>query len=107
MQNLLSETRDDTEISNKSNNNPTIPPLISEEEMDMMDSVDGSDTEHMSTEMLEDIPGVSQYHPGVNKRDALYKIFDSILNEAKHNGKERYYLRKTWVKVYKKSLRLL
>ena len=34
MQNLLSETRDDTEISNDSDDNSTIPLLLSEEEMD-------------------------------------------------------------------------
>ena len=32
-----------------------MPPLISEEEMDAMDSGDESDDEYMSTEMLEEI----------------------------------------------------
>ena len=35
-QNLLSETCDDTESSNKSDDNSTMPPLTSEEEMDAM-----------------------------------------------------------------------
>ena len=39
-----------------------------------MDSEDESDDEPMSTEMLEDIRNVIQYHPNVNRREARYKI---------------------------------
>ena len=44
----------------------------------MLDSGDESDDEPMSTEMLEDIRDGSQYHPGLNRRDAHYKIQDCI-----------------------------
>ena len=47
--NLLSKTREDTEIINKYDDNSTTPQLISEEEMDEMSSGDESDDEPMST----------------------------------------------------------
>ena len=40
---LLSETRDDAEIGNESDDDSIMPPLISEEEIDVMDSGDDSD----------------------------------------------------------------
>ena len=43
-----------------------------------MDSVDESDYEPMSTEMLEDICDRSQSHLDINRRDACYKIRDRI-----------------------------
>ena len=55
-----------------------MPPLISEEESNALDSGDESDDEPMSTEMLEDICDVSQSHPDVNQRDTRYKIRDRI-----------------------------
>ena len=76
--NLLSETRDDTEKSNKYDDNSTLPPLIIEEEMDEMSSGDGSDDEPMSTDMLEDIRDGSQYHPIIHMREARYNICDRI-----------------------------
>ena len=57
-QNLLSETRDNTESGNKSDDISTLPPLISKEEMDAMSKGDDFDAEPMSTEMLEEIPAV-------------------------------------------------
>ena len=53
-------------------------PLISEEEIDAMDSGDESDAEPMSTEMLEHICDGSQSHTNVNRRETRYKIRDSI-----------------------------
>ena len=44
------------------------PPLLSEEDMDAMYSGDESDNDLISTEMLEDIHDVSQYHTNVNQR---------------------------------------
>ena len=44
--------------------------------MDAIDSGDESDDEPVSTEMLEDISGVRQSHPNVNRREASYKIRD-------------------------------
>ena len=50
-----------------------MPPLISEEEMNAMDSGDKSKYEPMSTEMLEEFCDGSKYHPRINRREALYK----------------------------------
>ena len=44
-----------------------MPPLLSEEEMDAMDSGDESDHDLISTDMLEDIRDGSQSHPNFNK----------------------------------------
>ena len=55
-----------------------MPPIISKEEMYLMDSGDESDGEPMSTEMLEDIHDGIQSRPGVNRREACYKIRDHI-----------------------------
>ena len=46
--------------------------------MDAMDSGDESDHDLMSTDMLEDICDGSQSHPNVKKREARYKIRNSI-----------------------------
>ena len=43
-----------------------------------MDSGNESDDEPISTEMLEDIRDRNQFHPNVNRREARYKIRDSI-----------------------------
>ena len=43
-----------------------------------MDSVDESDHDHMSMEMIEDICDNSQSHPNVNRREARYTICDRI-----------------------------
>ena len=45
-----------------------MPPLLIKEEMDYMDSGNGSDDDIMSAEMLEDIRDGSQSHPNVNQR---------------------------------------
>ena len=75
---LSSETRDDAESGNKSDNNSAMPTLISEEEMDAMDSDDESDDDPISTQMLEDIRDGSKSHPEVNRIEARYKIRDCI-----------------------------
>ena len=49
---LLSETSDDAESGDKYDDDSIMPPLISEEEMDVMDSGDESEDELMSKEML-------------------------------------------------------
>ena len=76
--NLLSETRNDAESSDKSNENSMMPPLLSEEEMDLMDSGDELDDEYISMEMLEDIRDGSQFHLNVNNIKARYKKRDRI-----------------------------
>ena len=76
--NILTKTRNDAESGDESNDDSMMPPLLSEEEMDAMDSGDDSDHDLISTEILEDIRDVSQSHPNVNKREAHYKIRDHI-----------------------------
>ena len=74
--NLLSETLDDAKNGDKSNWRSNS--LISEEEMDVIDSGNESDDEPMSTEMLEDICAGSQSHLNVNRRGSRYKTRDRI-----------------------------
>ena len=50
-----------------------MPPLLSEEDMDAMDSSDESDYDLISTKMLEGIHDGSQTHPNVNRRESRYK----------------------------------
>ena len=50
--NLIYDTCDNAESSEKPNNNLTIPPLISEEEIDAMDSGDESEDEPLYTDIL-------------------------------------------------------
>ena len=86
-QNLLSKTRDDAQHGNEFDDNSTISPLISEEEMDAMSSGNQSIDEPMSTGMLQDIRDGSQSHPSVNRREARYKIRDCIkLSEEEWKG---------------------
>ena len=77
-QNLLSEIGENTERSNQYDEDSTMAPLTSESEMDVMSSVDEYDAEPMSTEILENICDVSQYHPSINRRQAGNKIRDRI-----------------------------
>ena len=51
-----------------------MPPLISEEDMDAMDSGDESDHDIIYTEILEYIRDRSQSNPNINQREARYKI---------------------------------
>ena len=76
--NLLSETQDCAVSGDKSDDDSIMPPLLSEEEMDAMDSVNESEDETMSTEMLEDICDGRQYHLSVNRRESRYKITNRI-----------------------------
>ena len=52
--------------------------MMSEQDMDAMNSGDESDHDLISTEMLEDIRDGGQTHPNVNRREARYKIRDRI-----------------------------
>ena len=52
--------------------------MMSEQDMDNLDSSDESDHDLISTEMLKDIPDGSQTHPNVNKKEARYKIRDRV-----------------------------
>ena len=62
---LLSETCNDTESSGESDDDSIMPPLLSEEEIDVMDSGDEPDDDPISTEVLEYIRDGSQAHPAV------------------------------------------
>ena len=62
--------------------------MISEQDMDAINSGDESDHDLISTEMLEDIRDGSQTHPNVNKRKARYKYL-IVLSKDNRNGKER------------------
>ena len=66
-ENILTKNRNDTESGDKSNDESIMPPLLSEEDMDAMDSGDESDHDIISTEMLEDIRDGIQTHPNVNR----------------------------------------
>ena len=55
-------------INNESYDNSTMPPLISEEEMDTISSGNESDSELISVKMLEYICDGSQSHLSVNRR---------------------------------------
>ena len=55
-----------------------MPPLLSEEEMDAMDSGNESDHDLISTDMLENICDGIQSQPNFNRREARYKICDRI-----------------------------
>ena len=52
--------------------------MMSEEDMENINSGDELDHDLISTKMLEDIRDRSQTHPNVNKRGARYKIRDRI-----------------------------
>ena len=65
-----------------------MPSLLSEEEINVMDSGDEYDDDLISTDMLEDICDGSQSHPIVNRREAHYKIRGRI-KQIKCNGKGR------------------
>ena len=61
--------------------------MMSEQDIENIDSSDESDHDLISKEMLEDIRDGSQTHPNVNKREARYKIHDSIMQtQSEWNG---------------------
>ena len=73
--NISTKTRNNAESGDESDNEPII---MSKQYMDAINSGDESDHDLISTEMLEDICNGSQTHPNVNRREARYKIRDSI-----------------------------
>ena len=74
--NIWTKTNNDAESGDKSDDDSIMPPLLSEKEIDAIDSGDESDHDIMSMEMLENICDGSQSHPRVNQREACYKIND-------------------------------
>ena len=73
--NILTKNRNDTESGDESYNESI---MMSEHDMDAINSGDESDHDLIYTEMLEDIRDGSQIHPNVNRREARYKIRDRI-----------------------------
>ena len=76
--NIWTKTRNNAESGDESDDRLIIPPLISEEDMDAMDSGADSDHYHISTEMLKHIWDGNQTHLNINRREARYKICDRI-----------------------------
>ena len=76
--NLLSETRNNAESSDKYDDDSTMSPLIIKEEMDTMSSGYEYDDEPISTKVLEYIRGGIKSHLGVNRIEERYKIRDCI-----------------------------
>ena len=66
------------ERSDESDDDSIMPPLITKEEMDVMDSSGQYDDELMTTEMLEDICEGSKPRPSINRIETCYKIRDCI-----------------------------
>ena len=52
--------------------------MMSEQDVDAINSGDDSDHDLISTDMLEDIRDGSQNHTSINRREARYKIHDHI-----------------------------
>ena len=73
--NILTKTLNDAESGEKSDNESI---MMSEQDMDAMNSGDESDHDIISTEMLEDIRDGSQTHPNNNRIEVRYKIRDII-----------------------------
>ena len=76
--NIWTKNINNAETGEESDDESIMPPLLSEDYMDAMDSGDESDHYLISTKMLEDISDGSHTHQGVNRREARYKISDRI-----------------------------
>ena len=72
---ILTETLNDAESGDESDNKSI---MMSEQDMENINSGDESYHDLISREMLQDIRDRSQTHPNVNKREAHYKIRDHI-----------------------------
>ena len=51
---------------------------MSKQDMENINSVDESDRDLISTEMLKDICDGIQTHPNVDRRESRYKMYDRI-----------------------------
>ena len=68
---ISTKTRNNSESGDKSDNESI---MMSEQDMDAINSGDESYHDLISTEMLEDIHDEIQTHPNVNRRESRYKI---------------------------------
>ena len=73
--NILTKTCNDAESGDESDNESI---MMSEQDMDAINSGDESYHDIISTEMLEDICDGSQTRPNVNRRQSSYIICDCI-----------------------------
>ena len=73
--NILTESCNDAESCYESDNESI---MISEQDVENLDSSDDSDHDLISTETLHDISDGCQTHPNINKREARYKIRDCV-----------------------------
>ena len=73
--NILTETCNDAESGDESDNESI---MMSEQDMENINSGDDSDHDLISTEMLEEICDESQTHLNINRTGACYKIRDHI-----------------------------
>ena len=73
--NILTETRNDEYIGDKSNSKSI---MMNEQDMENIDSNEKSDHYLISTETLEDIRDGNQIHLTINRREARCKINDHI-----------------------------
>ena len=72
---LLTESCNDTESSDKSDSESI---MMSEQDMENLDEKEKSDDNLISTETLHDIRDGSQTHPNIDKREARLAIRDRI-----------------------------
>ena len=73
--NKLNETCHNAESGEECDNESI---MMSKQDMENINSGDGSDHDLISTEMLEDIRDGSHTHPNVNRIEARYKICDRV-----------------------------
>ena len=73
--NKWTKTCNNAESGDKSDNKSI---LMSEQDMDAMNSGDESDHDLIFTDMLEDICDRIQTHPNVTRRESRYKLRDHI-----------------------------
>ena len=73
--NILTESHNDAESGDKSDSESI---MMSEQDMENLDSNEQSDHDIISTEMLEEILDGSQTDPNVNRKESRYKIRDRI-----------------------------
>ena len=81
--NILSENCNNAESGDKYDNDSIMPPLLSEEGMDAMDSGDESDHDPISTEILEDICERSQSHPLIGEKHVIKYVI--VLDKYNRN----------------------
>ena len=73
--NILTKTSNDSESGDESDKESI---MMSEQDMDAMNSSEDSDHDLISMEILEDICDGNHTHQNVNRRESRYKICDSI-----------------------------